>query len=192
MWNQGNLTNSNNHLSTSPVPNPSPICRIFQERMAFETKALHFISKAIKGDYNLNDFSYNDKAGFFKTSVEQKESKFQDVKFQEKLPRKNGIVNPPSLMRDPRHPSPKLREHNPEMYLDLPTRLLLDPLLSEENDLKWQPNKLSESIMKCLNFIYVRLSHIHLQLYGSQVHLKSILYTITKEVKDLGEQSSNY
>ena len=76
--------------------------------MAFETKALHFISKAIKGDYNLNDFSYNDKAGFFKTSVEQKESKFQDVKFQEKLPRKNGIVNPPSLMRDPRHPSPKV------------------------------------------------------------------------------------
>lgn len=43
------------------------------------------------------------------------------------------------------------------MYLDLPTRSLLDPLLSEENDLKWQPNKLSESIMKCLNFIYVRL-----------------------------------
>ncbi|KAL5130362.1 hypothetical protein HKD37_12G033443 [Glycine soja] len=156
-WNQGNLTNSNNHLSTSPVPNPSPIRRIFQERMAFETKALHFISKAIKGDYNLNDFSYNDKAGFFKTSVEQKESKFQDVKFQERLPRKNGIVKPPSPMRDPRHPSPKLRERNPEMYLDLPTRSLLDPLLSEENDLKWQPNKLSESIMKCLNFIYVRL-----------------------------------
>jgi len=43
------------------------------------------------------------------------------------------------------------------MHLDLPTRSLLDPLLSEENDLKWQPNKLSESIMKCLNFIYVRL-----------------------------------
>uniref|UniRef100_A0A0R0FLR3 DUF547 domain-containing protein n=1 Tax=Glycine max TaxID=3847 RepID=A0A0R0FLR3_SOYBN len=109
---------------------------IFQERMAFETKALHFISKAIKGDYNLNDFSYNDKAGFFKTSVEQKESKFQDVKFQEKLPRKNGIVKPPSPMRDPRHPSPKIT---------------LDPLLSEENDLKWQPNKLSESIMNSMD-----------------------------------------
>lgn len=50
-----------------------------------------------------------------------------------------------------------MRERNPEMYLDPPTRSLLDPLLSEENDLKWQPNKLSESIMKCLNFIYVRL-----------------------------------
>ncbi|RDX74319.1 hypothetical protein CR513_45951, partial [Mucuna pruriens] len=157
-WNQGNLSNSNNHLSTSPLPNPSPIRRSVQERMAFETKALHFISKAIKGDYNLNDFSLNDKTGFLRTSVEQKESKFQeDGKFQERLPRKNGIVKPPSPMRDPRHPSPKLRERNLEMYLDPPTRSLLDPLLSEENDLKWQPNKLSESIMKCLNFIYVRL-----------------------------------
>jgi len=108
-WNQGNLSNSNNHLSTSPVPNPSPIRRNVQERMAFETKALHFISKAIKGDYNLNDFSYNDKTGFVKTSVEPKESKFQeDVKFHEKLPRKNGMVKPPSPMRDPRHPSPKV------------------------------------------------------------------------------------
>jgi len=108
-WNQGNLSNSNNHLSTSPVPNPSPIRRSVQERMAFETKALHFISKAIKGDYNLNDFSLNDKAGFLKTSVEHKENKFQeDVKFQERIPRKNGIVKPPSPMRDPRHPSPKV------------------------------------------------------------------------------------
>ncbi|KAK7251535.1 hypothetical protein RIF29_34825 [Crotalaria pallida] len=51
----------------------------------------------------------------------------------------------------------KVRERNPEMFLDLPTRSLLDPLLSEENGLKWQPNKLSESIMQCLNFMYVRL-----------------------------------
>lgn len=108
-WNQGNLSNSNNHLSASPLPNPSPIRRSVQERMAFETKALHFISKAIKGDYNLNDFSLNEKAGFLKTSVEQKENKFQeDVKFQERIPRKNGIVKPPSPMRDPRHPSPKV------------------------------------------------------------------------------------
>ncbi|KAK7404764.1 hypothetical protein VNO78_05721 [Psophocarpus tetragonolobus] len=150
------MSNSNNHLL---VPNSSPIRRSVQERMAFETKALHFISKAIKGDYNLNDFSLNDKTGSFTTSVEQKENnKFQeDGKFQEKHARKNGIVKPPSPMRDPRHPSPKLRERNPEMYLDLPTRSLLDPLLSEENDLKWQPNKLSETIIKCLNFIYVRL-----------------------------------
>ncbi|KEH30016.1 electron transporter, putative [Medicago truncatula] len=160
--NQGNfMSNSNNRLSTSTITNPSSIQRSssnVHERMAFETKALHFISKAIKGDYNLNDFSLNEKTGFSKNSVEQKENSFQeDVKFHERITRKNGAVKPPSPMRDPRHPSPKLRERNLDMSLDLPTRSLLDPLLSEENDLKWQPNKLSESIMKCLNFIYVRL-----------------------------------
>ncbi|XP_012572788.2 uncharacterized protein [Cicer arietinum] len=163
-WNQGNLmSNSNyNYLSNSTITNPSNSVQrsssSVHERMAFETKALHFISKAIKGDYNLNDFSLNEKTGFSKNSVEQKENSFQeDVKFHERISRKNGALKPPSPMRDPRHPSPKLRERNSDMYLDLPTRSLLDPLLSEDNDLKWQPNKLSESIMKCLNFIYVRL-----------------------------------
>ncbi|WJX50195.1 hypothetical protein P8452_36532 [Trifolium repens] len=162
-WNQGNLINNSNynHITPSTITNPSLVQRSssnVHERMAFETKALHFISKAIKGDYNLNDFSLNEKTGIAKNSVEQKENNFQDdVKLHERVTRKNGAVKPPSPMRDPRHPSPKLRERNLDMYLDLPTRSLLDPLLSEENDLKWQPNKLSESIMKCLNFIYVRL-----------------------------------
>ena len=57
----------------------------------------------------LEILDFNDKTGFVKTSVEPKESKFQeDVKFQERLPRKNGIVKPPSPMRDPHHPSPKV------------------------------------------------------------------------------------
>lgn len=30
-------------------------------------------------------------------------------------------------------------------------------LLSEENNQNWHPNKLSENIIKCLNFIFVRL-----------------------------------
>ncbi|KAB2606682.1 hypothetical protein D8674_006399 [Pyrus ussuriensis x Pyrus communis] len=68
------------------------------QRMGYhETKALHFISKAIKGDYDhLNDL---------------------------KLPPKS---------------------------VPIPTQL-------EENSQNWQPNKLSEEIMKCLNFIYIRL-----------------------------------
>ncbi|CAK8576201.1 unnamed protein product [Lathyrus sativus] len=161
--NQGSLiSNSNyNHLSASTIINPSSVQRSssnIHEKMAFETKALHFISKAIKGDYNLNDFGLNEKRVFSKNSVEQKETSFQEeLKFHERLIKKNAAAKPPSPMRDPRHPSPKLKERNLDMYLDLPTRSLLDPLLSEENDLKWQPNKLSESIMKCLNFIYVRL-----------------------------------
>jgi len=117
IWNQGNLmSNSNNHLPTSTITNPSSVQRSssnVHERMAFETKALHFISKAIKGDYNLNDFSLNEKTGFSKNSVEHKENSFQeDVKFHERVTRKNGAVKPPSPMRDPRHPSPKVCRPN--------------------------------------------------------------------------------
>lgn len=108
-WNQGNLMNNSNynHISTSTITTPSSVHRSVHERIAFETKALHFISKAIKGDYNLNDFSLNDKTGFLKNP--HKENNFQeDVKFQERFSRKNGAVKPPSPMRDPRHPSPKV------------------------------------------------------------------------------------
>ncbi|KAK4286431.1 hypothetical protein QN277_002988 [Acacia crassicarpa] len=162
-WNQEKLNSSKGPLSkaTIPIPMASPVhrTRSVNERMAFETKALHFISKAIKGDYHLNDFTINEKSGFLKSSVEQKENNFrEDVKFQDRNSKKGGTLKPNSSpFRDPRHPSPKPRERNLEMYIDPPTKSLLDPLLSEENDLKWQPNKLSESIMKCLNFIYVRL-----------------------------------
>lgn len=108
-WNQGSLISNSsnyNHLSTSTVINPSSVQRSssnIHERMAFETKALHFISKAIKGDYNLNDFGLNEKTEFSKNSVEQEE-----VKFHERLIRKNAAAKPPSPMRDPRHPSPKV------------------------------------------------------------------------------------
>lgn len=115
-WNQGNLISNSisnyNRLSTSTITNPSSVQRSssnIHERMAFETKALHFISKAIKGDYNLNDFGLNEKTGFSKNSVEQKETSFQeDLKFHERLIRKNAAAKPPSPMRDPRHPSPKV------------------------------------------------------------------------------------
>jgi hypothetical protein len=113
-WNQGNLINNSNysHITPSTITNPSLVQRSssnIHERMAFETKALHFISKAIKGDYNLNDFSLNEKTGIPKNSVEQKENNFQeDVKIHERVTRKNGAVKPPSPMRDPRHPSPKV------------------------------------------------------------------------------------
>ncbi|KAJ7947843.1 Ternary complex factor MIP1, leucine-zipper [Quillaja saponaria] len=158
IWSSGTLSNSFGQLLTATNPSPSPINRSFNEGMAFETKALHFISKAIKGDYKLNDFSLNDKSISTRPFADQKENNFhEDVKIQDRFPRKRGIQKPSSPLRDTRHPSPKPRERNPDIYLDLPPKPLSDPLLSEENSLKWQPNKLSESIMKCLNFIYVRL-----------------------------------
>lgn len=89
---------------------PSPLNRsIIQEKMAFETKALHFISKAIKGDYNLNDFTVSDKMGSSRLFPDLKEYQFnEEVKFQERLPRKSGMLKSPSPLRDPRHPSPKV------------------------------------------------------------------------------------
>ncbi|MBA0807362.1 hypothetical protein Gohar_023170, partial [Gossypium harknessii] len=50
-----------------------------------------------------------------------------------------------------------LRERIPESNWDLPPKSLSSTLLSEESNQNWHPNKLSENIMKCLNFIFVRL-----------------------------------
>ena len=45
-----------------------------------------------------------------------------------------------------------------EFTVDLLPKSLSNAILSEENNIQqFQPNKLSENIMKCLNFIYVRL-----------------------------------
>lgn len=86
---------------------PSPMNNAVHERMAFETKALHFISKAIKGDYNLSDFSRDEKKGNLRGSGDQKENYFHEEKFQDKVPRKSGMLKPASPLRDPRNPSPK-------------------------------------------------------------------------------------
>lgn len=43
------------------------------------------------------------------------------------------------------------------MPIDLPPKPVSATIHSEENIQNWQPNKLSEEIIKCLNFIYIRL-----------------------------------
>lgn len=48
------------HGLPSLPSNPKKNSKELKEKVSFETKALHFISKAIKGDYNLNDFSTTD------------------------------------------------------------------------------------------------------------------------------------
>ncbi|TYI80831.1 hypothetical protein E1A91_D05G113300v1 [Gossypium mustelinum] len=155
-WQPGSLMSYlQGHPSTTS--NPNPIKQGGQEKVVFETKALHFISKAIKGDYTLSDFSLNERMDSRLLS-EQKENQFQgEVKFQERVPRKSSLLKAASPLRDPRHPSPKLRERIPESNWDLPPKSLSSTLLSEESNQNWHPNKLSENIMKCLNFIFVRL-----------------------------------
>ncbi|XP_021676402.2 uncharacterized protein LOC110661891 isoform X2 [Hevea brasiliensis] len=158
-WQPGSSVNNlQNHLWSTTMP--SPLNRgIIQEKMAFETKALHFISKAIKGDYNLNDFTLNEKMGSSRVFPDLKENQFhEEIKFQERIPRKSGMLKSPSPLRDPRHPSPRPREKNVEFCLDHLPKSLSNAILSEENNnQQCQPNKLSENIIKCLNFIYARL-----------------------------------
>lgn len=92
----------------SSTSNQNPIKQGDQEKMAFEstTKALQFISKAIKGDYTLERMG-NSRV----FSSDQKENQFQgEVKFQERIPRKSGLLKAPSSpLPDPRNPLPKVR-----------------------------------------------------------------------------------
>ncbi|XP_016716957.1 uncharacterized protein [Gossypium hirsutum] len=63
----------------TPSKQKNPIMQDQQENIVFETKALHFISKAIKGDYTLTDFmSLNETMGN------------SGALFQEKIPKKIG------------------------------------------------------------------------------------------------------
>ncbi|KAL8241452.1 hypothetical protein R6Q59_014806 [Mikania micrantha] len=112
---------------------------------SFETKALHFISKAIKGDYNHHKSTTKNHVTFF----EQKEN---CDNIRDPTPRRSGILKPPSPARDTRRNAaitPK-RERN-VVVSDLNNQS------EEENIAKWSPNKLSENIMKCLIFIFTRL-----------------------------------
>jgi hypothetical protein len=49
------------------------------------------------------------------------------------------------------------KERNPPIILDLPPKSQSNANLSEEENQQWQPNKLSESILRCLNVVYTRL-----------------------------------
>lgn len=89
------------------VMNPST--KGYNEKISFETKALHFISKAIKGDYNLSDFSIHDRLRSMSAFSNRKENHpGEEVEYQEKTPSKSGILKSPSPFRDPRHQTPKV------------------------------------------------------------------------------------
>ncbi|KAL6195804.1 hypothetical protein ACLB2K_031422 [Fragaria x ananassa] len=136
---------------------------VHHERKGYETKALHFISKAIKGYFEMyNELSLNQKMENLRAFSDQKENySNEEVRVQSKVPRKGGFLSAPSPspLRAPRHPSaPKLRELKPGISSDhLSPKTVPSPTQLEENNQIWQPNKLSEEILKCLNLIYVRL-----------------------------------
>ncbi|XP_051153039.1 uncharacterized protein LOC127266723 [Andrographis paniculata] len=160
-WGRGNLNKIRQHESSPLPPNPNIISKRANEKIAFDTKAMHFINKAIKGDYNLSDFSVNEKVMNSKGFSSQKENKFQydGGIYNEKISRKSGILKPPSPLREPRHHATPRRDRNLEVSNEMPAHKAgSTPLhLEEENIQRWPPNKLSENIMKCLIFIFVRL-----------------------------------
>lgn len=106
-WGRGALQN-HHHQPPSTLP-PHPNTRRPNEKAAFETKALHFISKAIKGDYHLPNFT-NDKSVVSKGFPGHKENAFHEEVgvFREKLSKRSGLIKPPSPLREPRHPTPRV------------------------------------------------------------------------------------
>ncbi|KAJ0465119.1 hypothetical protein HanHA300_Chr14g0534831 [Helianthus annuus] len=122
--------------------------RGYGDKLLCDTKAMHFISKAIKGDYSLKDFNSHERSRT--RNVDQKENQVNGEEFgvRDRATRRTGILKPPSPAR---HVTPK-RERNVVASLE-PTLTQYE----EENIVKWSANKLSENIMKCLIFIFMRL-----------------------------------
>ena len=107
-WLEGN---QNPYRYSSLPPFSNSLIKGVNERMSVETKTLHFISKAIKGDYDLNDFYINERLRSSRAfPSDQKENHIHGTDgFQEKVSRKSAILKPPSPLREPRHPTPKVR-----------------------------------------------------------------------------------
>ncbi|CAH9094529.1 unnamed protein product [Cuscuta europaea] len=110
--------------------------------LPFETnKALHFISKAIREKNDKHHLWFNND---------------EEVRiFGERAPRKRAIFKPDQAS-PLREPNPR-KEPNMEITTaELPRKVMISSPL-EETTQRWAPNKLSESIMKCLVSIFVRL-----------------------------------
>ncbi|PHT35128.1 hypothetical protein CQW23_26928 [Capsicum baccatum] len=158
-------------------PNPNKFKGLNDnQKLPFETKALHFISKAIKGDYGLNDFRINNEKLLLQQPMkssskvivdnQEDENQFhQQVRtFGERISKKSGMIKTPSPLREPRNPTPR-RERNAEIpkfmstpMHELQPKIMQSPIPTEEDTIhRWPPNKLSENIMKCLVFIFIRL-----------------------------------
>ncbi|KAK9168730.1 hypothetical protein Syun_000870 [Stephania yunnanensis] len=129
--------------------NLTPMSKGLHERITFDIKSLYFISKAIKGDYTQNGFnSIEKKENSKRTSTYKKKNSSPDV--QEKELKKSGMAKPEPPQLLPRNSANKPNIPEPENFA-------VESSPSSESNSKAQPNKLSESIMKCLIFIFLRL-----------------------------------
>ncbi|PIA37288.1 hypothetical protein AQUCO_03000111v1 [Aquilegia coerulea] len=157
-WQQGrSLSNSQDQYSIVPT-NPKPTFQGVNVERPFETKALYFISKAIKGDYTMSALTSNEKKDNSGWKTDKKESYGHLEVIQEKVLKKSGTQKPSSPKLPPRNSiSNKPMEAELDFTFDLSPTTISNVRPSEEKSITPQPNKLSESIMKCLIFIFVRL-----------------------------------
>lgn len=87
---------------------------IDQQRVGYETRALHFISKAINGDYSLNDFTINENdigspigGGNLSPYIQPSAAKQNGLQ-DHRMSKRNGVLNKPSAspLRSFRDPTP--------------------------------------------------------------------------------------
>ncbi|KAH0860182.1 hypothetical protein HID58_088443 [Brassica napus] len=129
----------------------------------FETRTLHFINKAIKGDYTTQSFHKSNEKDVLVEKVVLVEKENHRSKLKENTNTKKMIrtMKSPSPLCEPRYSSPKPNNDRVALdtSLDLPPKSLSSTILMEDgqNIQKWHPNNLTEDSMKCLNFIYDRL-----------------------------------
>lgn len=111
-WSSEQPQTNNNNPNNKPPLHWNPI-----SKATFDTKALHFISKAIKGDYVLNHFKLDNAKN---SELDPRDTNdthhlLHEVKLHERVSRKSGLLVASSPLRDPRHPSPKV--HHISFYL---------------------------------------------------------------------------
>ncbi|EPS67623.1 hypothetical protein M569_07153, partial [Genlisea aurea] len=123
---------------------------------SFEPKTMHFINRAIRGDCSIRDIiSAENEDGFPGHHKVVGGGSFR--REREFLTRSTTISKPPSPVRDGRH-STSRRDSNIDSSSEFsPWGRISCPNSPQETIQRYTPNKLSESIMKCLIFIFLRL-----------------------------------
>ncbi|XP_020681440.1 uncharacterized protein LOC110098845 isoform X2 [Dendrobium catenatum] len=148
------LIASSNHPSTSPTQIPKS--NLFEEKAAFERKPMFmfFINQAIKGACFNDGFASN--GGSLEIASKMEGQKMANNR--ERIPRKSEIIEQQhSQKKPPRHPSPRKSDSNVDIFHKLLHETTLSSSPLDKNGQKWQPNKLSEEILRCLICIFLRL-----------------------------------
>ncbi|XP_042375835.1 uncharacterized protein LOC121969679 isoform X3 [Zingiber officinale] len=131
-----------------------PNGKVLQDNIELETKSMFYINQAIKGDVLINGLSKKVGAGRITRSDQHNEcQRMMEVKGR--TPKNGGITEKVTM---PKLPMKHLTIKNAEVEF-LP-KMYKQPSLgnsSDMNGVSYQPNKLSEKIVKCLICIFLRL-----------------------------------